>query len=381
MWQGKQVAPTLNLKPTAANLKHAARLREQIVFEVSRGTFQFATHFPDYKNRAQHQAPAESEGRTFDDWVDVWEKLVARELEHSTLAIYKRHLKAYWRPVFGALPPASISHEMVLTRLSDLAADREQADGTFKEGLSRKTQNNIMIPLRGVFAHICKALPRVADPTEGIENLKTQKAGPDPFEPAEVETILAKMRTKEGDELADYFEFSFFTGLRASEQVALRWEDVDLASNTISVHRVRVLAKDKTRTKTHVRRTVELNDRAAAVITRQRARTQMLNAEVFWNPHTGKIYRDEQTQRLAWTRVLRLCGVRYRAPKECRDTSVTMALMAGAYPVWVAAQHGHSVTVMMKDYAKWIPQADRGANLAAVNQAQKDAAEGKKKVA
>ena len=61
--------------------------------------------------------------------------------------------------------------------------------------------------------------------------------------------------------------------------------------------------------------------------------------------------------------------MRYRAPKECRDTSVTMALLAGASPVWVAAQHGHSVQVMLRDYAKWIPQADRGRNLAAVNQA------------
>jgi len=37
--------------------------------------------------------------------------------------------------------------------------------------------------------------------------------------------------------------------------------------------------------------------------------------------------------------------------------------------VWVAAQHRHSVQVMLRDYAKWIPQADRGRNLAAVNQA------------
>jgi integrase len=158
----------------------------------------------------------------------------------------------------------------------------------------------------------------------------------------------------------------------------LCWADVDLKAKTVMVRRVRVLAKDKDRTKTHVARVVELNDRAAAVIERQRARTQVKNEEVFWNPHTGKIYRDEQTQRLAWTRVLKLCGVRYRPPKECRDTSVSMSLMSGAYPVWVAAQHGHSVTVMMKDYAKWIPKADRGANIAAVNRAQKAESDGQK---
>ena len=41
-------------------------------------------------------------------------------------------------------------------------------------------------------------------------------------------------------------------------------------------------------------------------------------------------------------------------------------------------QHGHSVQVMMRDYAKWIPSADRGANLAAVNAAINTQAEPRK---
>jgi len=371
MWQGKQVAPTLNLRPNAANLKHAAKLRESILHEISHGTFSFAKHFPDYKNRGQHQPTSEVQERTFNDWADVWERLAARELEHSSLEVYKRHMKAYWRPVFGEMHPERISHEMILEHLGELAAEHEDAKGNMKAGLSRKTQNNIMIPLRAVFELICRQPSTLANPTEGIDNLKTQKAAPDPFEPDEVERILTTMRKKEGDELADYFEFSFFSGLRPSEQVALQWSDVDLVHNTVMVRRVRVMARNKDRTKTHVARLVELNDRAAGVIQRQRARTQMKNVEVFWNPHTGKVYRDEQTQRLAWTRVLKLCGVRYRPPKECRDTSVTLALMAGANPVWVANQHGHSLVVMMKDYAKWIPNADRGVNIAAVNRSQK----------
>lgn len=92
-----------------------------------------------------------------------------------------------------------------------------------------------------------------------------------------------------------------------------------------------------------------------------------MGTEVFYNPNTGAPYHDEQSQRRIWRLTLRAIGVRYRAPKECRDTSVTMALMAGANPMWVALQHGHSVQVMMRDYAKWIPSADQGRNLAAVN--------------
>jgi len=131
------------------------------------------------------------------------------------------------------------------------------------------------------------------------------------------------------------------------------------------------MAKDKDRTKTYVERQVELNSRAAAVIDRQKARTMAQpHGLVFATAHKlDKPWHDGLTQWKTWVRVLRKCGVRYRAPKECRDTSVTLALLAGADVYWVAAQHGHSVTTMMRDYAAWIPKGDRGRNLRAVNQA------------
>lgn len=367
-WQGVQVSPTLPLKPTAANLKHAARQREQIVAQIARGEFNFAEHFPDYKFLAKRQAQGAQTATTVKEWFEEWLRLSERHLEHSTLAIYKRHMLAYWLPVFGHLAPARVSNRMVLERLLELSKPSvDLATGKARKGLGRKTQNNILIPLRAVFEMICKPPSTLRNPVEGIENQKTQGAGPDPFAPEEVEVILAKIRELEGDEAADYFEFSFFAGLRPSEQIALLWADVDLRTGSILVHRTRVLAEDKARTKTHKRRMVELNHRASAVLQRQRARTQVKGAEVFRNPHTGKAYNDEQTQRRIWTQALRVAGVRHRPPKEARDTSVTLALMAGANPMWVAMQHGHSVQVMLRDYARWIPSADRGQNLAAVN--------------
>ena len=368
MWEKKLVAPSLDLRPTAANLKHAARLRAQIVEEIKYGRFRFADHFPDYKHAQAHQPAGEAASRTFGQWAKVWERLSSRSLEHSTHLIYARHLKAYWLPAFELMQPERITHEMVLERLAELSMPRIDLEtGKKLRGLSRKTQNNIMIPLRGVFEMICKPPSRVKDPTEGISNQKTQKPKPDPFAPDEVGLILRELAKRYGAEVADYFEFSFFAGLRASEQIALRWDDVDLRQRTVLVWRTRVMTKDKERTKTNVERTVELNTRAFAVIQRQRARTAIRGAEVFQNPNTGEAYQDEQSQGRVWRTTLRAVGVRYRAPKECRDTSVTMALMAGANPMWVALQHGHSVQVMMRDYAKWIPSADRGANLAAVN--------------
>ncbi|MHB8982539.1 Arm DNA-binding domain-containing protein [Thiobacillus sp.] len=367
-WRGRELRPTLDIRPTAANLKHARRIREAVVADIRAGVFNLAEYFPDYKFAEKHTADAL--GRTFRQWADLWVELSARNLEDSTLRIYKRHLAAYWTAAFGDDMPKAVTHERVLRHLARLATEHlDERTGKLVKPLSRKTQNNILIPLRGVFELACKADPHLRNPTDGIDNLKVQKAQPDPFDPEEVEVILAALRERFGDEYADYFEFACFAGPRPSEQIALLWQDVDLRSGVVKVRRARVMAKDKERTKTAYEREVELNARALAVIERQRARTQLKGEHVFRNPSTGRPWNDEQEQRKVWVIALRTAKIRYRPPKECRDTSVTVALMAGADPLWVAKQHGHSVTVMMKDYARWIPKADRGRNLETLNRA------------
>jgi len=367
-WRGQDLRPTLAMKPTAANMAAARRIRRSIQDDIRAGIFNLAEHFPEYRFRERVEAdvPEQASNRTFKDWADQWLKFQARELEHSTITVYRSHLRTYWTSLWGDRMPRTITHEMVLERLSDLSAGCVDPNGVTHKALSRKTQNNILIPLRGVFQLACKGLPGLRNPTDGIDNLKTQSGDPDPFTLEEAEIVLRAL-AKRNEALADYFEFMFFAGLRNSEQIALLWQDVDLHEGTIKVRRARVLTQDKERTKTHTERTVELNARARAVIRRQEARTRLAGGVVFLNPFTGRQWHDDQEQRREWAAAIKTCGVRYRPPKECRDTSVTLALMSGASPLWVANQHGHSLTVMMKSYAKWIPQGDQGRNLEAVN--------------
>lgn len=365
---GKTMRPRLRLKATKANLLHAHRLRLEVLRQIAMGTFRMAEVFPDYRFADKLEAAEPDGARTFGDWVDLWEKFASRKLEHSTLAVYQRHMADYWMPAFRDLQPAKITHELILARLAELATERPATATTRRHaGISRKTQNNILIPLRGVFNLISRAPGAGKNPVEGIENLKVQVGDPDPFSLEEVEIALADIRVRHGAAFADYFEFSAFAGLRVSEQIALLWDDVDLRTNTVGVRRARVMGKEKERTKTAFSRQVELNDRAAAVIERQRARTQLAGTYVFMDPETGRPWEGDKKLRDRWSACLRRCKIRYRPSKELRDSSVTFALMAGADPWYVARQHGHSVTTMMKSYAKWIPNADRGRNRAAIN--------------
>jgi integrase len=366
-WRRKDLRPTLPLKPTAANLKHAARLRADVLAEIRAGTFVLDRYFPDYKFADRHVVHDAKKASTFGQWAQTWEKLATRGRAYATQEIYKVHLRAYFTSVWGLLPATSITHEMVLTRLAELCTDREEGGRQWK-ALGPKTQNNIMIPLRAVFRLVCRANPGFTDPTDDIVNVKLQEPRPDPFDAGEVNLLVAKLRETQ-PELADYFEFACFAGLRPSEQIALLWQDIDLRTMTVHVQRARVMRRDKATTKTYDERAVELNLRAAAALQRQRARTQLAGGHVFLDPILGEPWADGEVLRLAWEQVQRRCGIRYRPPKECRDTSVSLALAAGADPVWVARQHGHGVMVMMKSYARWIPKADAGRNLKAVNAA------------
>lgn len=370
-WRGIEYRPSLDLPPTAANLKAAIRTRAQILREIELGVFRMDAYFPDFKSpslpfeRDQGSAPQQ---RNLKEWTDTFFEIRARTTEHSTLTVYKRHMESYWLSVWGDLNPRHISHEMIQKRLAALAKGYETKDGQIQRSLSRKTQNNILIPLRGVFQLISKGLPNFIDPSEGVENMKAETPPPDPFTLQEVELILASLRNINQD-IADYYEFAIFAGLRDSEQIALLWDDVDLVNMTLAIRRSRVLGESKSRTKTHKHRIIELNGRAVAVIERQRAKSQLPGNEVFLNPATGKGWHDDQRQRTVFRRAIRACGVRYRPPKECRDTSVSLALMAGCDAAWVAAQHGHSVVTMLRSYAKWLPNGDGNRNLQRVNAA------------
>ena len=148
--------------------------------------------------------------------------------------------------------------------------------------------------------------------------------------------------------------------MRTSEQIALRWSDVDWKENVVRVSRARVRHEEK-ETKTATTRHHELSSRARVFLERQRAYTQLKGDNVFLDPVTGQPYNDDKPPRERyWRPVLAALGLRYREAYQMRHTYATMAIMAGASPIYVARQMGNSPRIVFKHYARWIESADRG---------------------
>jgi integrase len=150
----------------------------------------------------------------------------------------------------------------------------------------------------------------------------------------------------------------FWSGLRPSEAVALRWKDIDFEKGIIRVRRAKTVYDDKpgaTKTK-RSRRYVRLLTLARESLLAQREHTRLQNGEVFINPDTGEGWSGAIPLRKAWKTALERAGVEYRKPYQTRHTYATMMLISGEDPLWLAVQMGHTnMSMIIRHYAHWMP--------------------------
>jgi integrase len=152
--------------------------------------------------------------------------------------------------------------------------------------------------------------------------------------------LIAAIRLDWGEAQGNYDEFRFFTGMRPSEEIALVLSDLDLV-------------------KTGEDRRIVLCPRALAVLKRPLAlRARLEAADAIGHDHvffreTGEPFLNLQIPGKRWRATLNSVKLRYRRPYTARHSSVSWNLMVGKNPLWVAKQHGHSISTMLLVYAAW----------------------------
>jgi integrase len=319
------------LLPTAANLKFARRLAEDIQRKIALGIFSMAEMFPS--ERAEGPL-------TIAEQLDTW--LGSQRIEASTRASYESAIR-FWKAGIGDKTLRAVRHSQFLTVLAN------------RPDLSGKTINNYVSVLREALELAVTDGILDANPAAKIPRARHQKEPPDPFSREELDRILADFASRHAGQVCNLVEFWFWTGLRTSELFALSWENVDLASGTALIAEALVRGIHKDRTKTNVARTIKLNSRAVEALQRQRAHTQLAGGAVFNDPRFGQRWVDERAfRRSFWTPTLKRLGIRYRRPYNMRHTYATTMLMAGMNPAFCARQLGHSVEMFHRTYAKWL---------------------------
>lgn len=329
--------------PTPENLAEARRTAAEIRARIKAGTFSQPEFFP--------ATGKEGQALTVGEQLDAW--MAVQRIEPSTAAAYRSAVR-YWKAApcvddgarLGDRPLHRVQPAQVLKAL------------TFRPALNSKTINNYVTVLRRAM-DLAVANHAIEDNlVRFVRRRRQQLPFPDPFSRDEVEAIIDHMAREYPAPVANFVEFKFFTGMRPSEVAALRWSDVDLATQRVHVHRAIVQGREKATTKTNTARMVLLNSRALAAVMRQRAATQLSGEFVFVDPRYGTPWLDERAfRRSYWTPTLSALGLRYRKPYNTRHSYATLMLMAGMTPAFCAAQLGHSVGMLLGTYAKWLDGA------------------------
>jgi integrase len=350
---GVRFRPTLLRTPTETNLRRAREHLVGIKERIAAGTFSFAEEFPDFLhlNKVPDEGRPQACAHVFDAFLAHCESRVAKDdMATVTLTSYRKILNGIWRPRIGTLRFLNICYSTLV----------EIADSP---SWGKKTYNNAISVLRRAFQFGYRDYPEKYNPTYSLKSariLKKDRTRIDPFTIQDAETLIAAIHRDWGEAQGNYDESRFFTGMRPSEQIALLVADFDAARGTLSVTKARVAGIDKDSTKTGEERRMALCARAVDVLNRQLALRKRLELagkidhDHLFFKETGEPIRNLQYpyRRWRWT-MARNSNIRYRKPYCACHSSVSWDLMVGRNPLWVAKQHGHSITTMLRAYAAW----------------------------
>lgn len=273
-------------------------------------------------------------------------------MSESKIRDYTSILNYHLLPYFGQRPFSEITPVLLKKFLAVLKSKKNGP----KKNLSAKRIQNVMIPLRIIFrdAVVEYGWNGFSDPFVGLKLPKVTKTRIFPFSFDEWKILTEHIRLW----YRPYFEFAVQTGLRPSEQVALKWQAVERDFIHIELSRVRNREKRELKTEAS-RRSIEIRPAMGRTLEAQKTMTADLKSPyVFLNLKGRPILQDKLRE--LWTRAMKKSGIKYRRMYQTRHTFASWALAAGETPEWVARTLGQVDTSMVyRTYGRYIPNLTR----------------------
>ena len=290
---------------------------------------------------------------TLNEFLDRWLETAAKpKLREKSYESYESLLRRYIRPVLGGRMLSTI------TPLDVQSAYQQLID----RGLSSRTVRYTHSVLRSAMRQAIRWRLLVQDPTDGpqLPRLGRREMRVLTAEQSRI-FLSAALKTHYGPVLT----VALTTGMRPSEYLALKWQDMDWDRGTVGV--VRTLewgngwrfAETK---RSRSRRIIKLQEWVLDVLTELQARTTQPTgssgaeaAEMVFTTPTGRpIHSDKLAKK--FKAILRQAGLPIVRLYDLRHTSATLALAAGVPPKVVAEQLGHASAAFTLDvYSHLLP--------------------------
>ncbi len=353
MYKGMRCRETMKLEPSKANIKYCANLRAEILNKIARNEFNYGDYFPESKLATRI-------GLVKQDNNVLCEELLNKQLQNyemmvkngymspSTLFGYRKIITGQLLPFFAKYTISAITVPIIKEWISSLNA-------------TPKTIRNCLTPLHTIFKDavvdgLIKENPIAKLDINKFIQIASVKSEFDaePFNDDEKQEIIGAAT----GQIKNLFQFGFWSGLRTSELIALKWADIDFKRGIANISRAKVCNVEKgTKTKSGVRDLILL-PKALDALKNQLSYTKDSDY-VFHNPNTSQAWANSNKVSDAWRKLLATTKVRYRNCYQMRHTFASTLLSNGENAWWVATQMGHvDVEMIFKHYGRWIPKKD-----------------------
>jgi integrase len=169
-------------------------------------------------------APVRPAERTVAEVWELWKAIRLPRLRPSTAKLYEQSMKNYVLPKLGTVKVQRISAGQLATWITELQAD----------GLKAWTIRGAITPFRQTLSYAVRERLIAENPFSHLE-ANERPASDESERRILTKTELTTLFGKAAERYRLALQLLAFSGLRSSEFLALRWNDLDLQAGTISV--------------------------------------------------------------------------------------------------------------------------------------------------
>jgi len=288
-------------------------------------------------------SPEPTVGGYYREWIDNQKPpLVRRSRERD----YRQHFTCYILPEFGPTRMTDLRTKHLIDFRTELVIARK---------LSVKTARNIIdSSFRALYSAARQAEMVDRDIFGALVWPRLVLRPPDPFTIEERDRIVGWFAERR----PEYYAFVatlFHVGVRPSEATGLRWGDVDLGRNTITISRSRYLGQESATKTAHSARTIPVVSLVGETLRGMKPLHADAGTYVFVNAQHGGPINHSEWPKYHWRMALRSLEIRPRKFYATRHTFISIMASRGANLKGLAEYCGTSVVMIERDYARFMP--------------------------
>lgn len=294
------------------------------------------------------------------DWLDVWLEDYTGNVKEHTGVTYETQCRVHIKPALGAVALSAL-------RPHDIQAFYNRLFKGFKvkgkdvPPLSPKTIKNVHGVLHRALDQAVVLGYLKQNPCLGVQLPRVERADIKPLMDDQVGTFLEAV---EGNEYADLFTVTMYTGMRQSEVMGLTWDCVDVKGGTIYIDKQLVHEKkkggiykfappknDKPRRITPAPSVMKMLEAV-----RLRQKEQKLKAGAAWQNPMNLVFADALGKHYAhntvshnFKRIVTAIGLPDRRFHDLRHTYAVLAIQSGVDIKTVQENLGHHTAAFTLD--------------------------------